>query len=110
MKEGDIQSQILDYLTLLGHYPIRINTTGVFDPTTRRFRKLPNTTKGVSDIICMCVGGKVLFLEIKKPKTTTSVKTYQRKEQKDFQREIESRGGVYAVIRSLEDIKKLLED
>ena len=58
--------------------------------------------KGIPDIIAI-KQGRVLFLEIKRPKGNQS--EYQRQ----FQIFIESHGGEYYVVRSLEDLMKIIE-
>lgn len=60
--------------------------------------------KGVSDIIVVH-RGEVYFIEVKKPKTDKSAKTYQSPDQKAFQAMVESNDGNYHVVRSYEDIK-----
>lgn len=101
MKETDIQKQVCDYLELKGHFFWRQNTTPIYDPTRKVFRKMPKySMKGVADIICFDKTGTgiAIFLEIKKPKT------YQSSDQKEFQKKCESVGAEYYIIRKLEDV------
>jgi hypothetical protein len=56
--------------------------------------------RGVSDIIVVQVG-RPYFLEVERPGT------YQSPEQKEFQRQAEAAGALYAVIRSIEDVQDL---
>ena len=59
-------------------------------------------TKGTSDLIA--IGhGDTLFIALKRPKGK------QSPEQVVFQKEIVSRGFNYVVVRSLEDIEKVIE-
>jgi hypothetical protein len=61
------------------------------------FRAMPQyTPKGISDIIVVHVG-RPYFLEVKRPGS------YQSAEQKDFQKNAERAGALYAVVRSIED-------
>ena len=58
--------------------------------------------KGTSDLIA--IGhGDILFIELKRPKGK------QSPEQVVFQKEMVSRGFNYVVVRSLEDIEKVIE-
>ena len=57
--------------------------------------------KGIPDIIAI-KNNRVLFLEIKRPKGK------QSEHQKNFQAEIEGQGGEYYVVKSLEDLIKII--
>jgi penicillin-binding protein-related factor A (putative recombinase) len=84
-----------------------VNTTGIFDPKTRRFRKIVNPFiwKGTSDVICVYYGYLIAF-EIKRPAPN---KTYATKEQKAFLERIEEAGGYGYVVRSVEEAKAIME-
>jgi len=53
--------------------------------------------RGIADIIA-CKNGKTIFLEVKTPRGK------QSPDQQEFQRQIESVGGVYIIVRSLDDL------
>jgi hypothetical protein len=100
-REVDIQGAILDYLGARRHFFFRTNNIPVFDKSRGAFRALPKyTPKGIADIIVVHVG-RPYFLEVKRPGS------YQRPEQKDFQRQAELAGALYATVRSIEDVQKL---
>ena len=89
ITEANVKDQVKDYLSLKGyfHFPI-LQGLGAF--------------KGVPDRIAI-KDGRVLFLEIKKP-----VGWKQSDKQKEFQANIEKEKGEYYLVRSLEDIIKIL--
>lgn len=89
ITENDIKNQVKDYLSLRGyfHFPI-LQGLGAY--------------RGIPDRIAI-KGGKVLFLEIKRPGGK------QSEYQKQFQSEIEGQGGEYYVIKCLEDLTKAIE-
>jgi Holliday junction resolvase len=90
ISEDDIKNQVKDYLDLKGyfHFPLLAGM---------------GSYKGIPDRIAI-KGGRVLFLEIKKPAGWK-----QSDEQKEFQANIERVGGEYYLVRSLEEIMKILE-
>lgn len=51
MTAGEITSAILAYLTAQGYAVWRQNTTGIYDPDTKRWRVNPQGRRGVPDII-----------------------------------------------------------
>jgi len=88
ISENDVKRQVKDYLTLKGyfHFPI-LQGLGAY--------------KGIPDIIAI-KNNRVLFLEIKRPGGKQS--DYQ----KQFQANIEGQGGEYYVVKSLEDLVKII--
>jgi len=101
MKESDIQNQICDYLALKHLFFWRQNTAPTFQKDRQCFRRMPKySLKGVSDII-LILDGVPWFIEVKRPKT------YQSPEQKKFQSNVEANGGIYKVVRGLDDVIKL---
>ncbi len=59
---------------------------------------------GVSDLVVLFAGGKVLFLEVK---NETGV---QRDSQKKFQDTVQRLGFEYFIVRSTEDVKRILAE
>tara|TARA_Y100001938_G_C7884079_1_gene326458 strand:- start:231 stop:638 length:408 start_codon:yes stop_codon:yes gene_type:complete len=109
ISEKQIESEILRYLnTITNCFAFKINTGGIFDPKTKRFRKIvnPHLYKGTSDIICCYEGGLIAF-EVKKPKPN---KTYASKDQKLFLDKIESAKGAGYVVRSVAEVTKIMEE
>jgi hypothetical protein len=100
-RETDIQASICDYLAARRHFFFRANNIPVFDKSRGVFRALPkHTPRGIADIIVVHIG-RPYFLEVKRPGT------YQRPEQKDFQKGAEAAGALYAVVRSIDDVQAL---
>ena len=88
LTENDVKHQVKDYLYLKGyfHFPI-LQGLGA--------------RKGIPDIIAI-KNNRVLFLEIKSPKGK------QSEWQKQFQELIEGNGGEYYIVRSLDDLIKII--
>ena len=82
-----ILSQVRQYLRTLGWYVIRI-------------QQGMGAHRGISDLIVVR-GGRVIFLECK------TAKGRQSEHQKNFQAEVELRGGEYRIARGLEDVEDL---
>jgi hypothetical protein len=77
--EKQIENQILTYLRNKGIFVWKNQSTGVFDPTKKVFRKSsnPHHISGVSDILGILKDGRFLAIEVKKPyisKKTLKVK------------------------------------
>ena len=107
-KEKSIETKVLTYLNSIpGAFAFKVNTTGIFDPKTRRFRKIVNPFiwKGTSDVLCVYYGYLIAF-EIKRPKPN---KTYASKDQKAFLERIEDAGGYGYVVRSAEEAQSIME-
>lgn len=106
IKESDIQSAICEYLEMKRRCFFRLNNIPAVYSTggKMRFRKLPKfTPRGLPDFVVI-VAGTFYGLEVKRPKTEDSPKTYQSKDQKSFQSQVEAHGGKYVVVRSIEDV------
>lgn len=100
-KESDIQRTICDYLALKKHFFWRQNTTPVFDPTKKSFRRMPKySMKGVPDIIVLWKSFPV-FLEVK------AKGKVQSPEQKEFQAKCEKQGIEYYVVRKLSEVQEI---
>jgi len=105
MTEHDIQKQIVEYLRLKNILVFNTDVMGGLQffshKDRRRFsfinhHKSMGYTKGQPDLI-IAVQGSLVAVEIKKPKT------YQSKEQKELQKQLEYQGIKYCVWRSLDD-------
>lgn len=107
MKESDIQSGIIDYLQILENqgklFFQRTNNNPVYDPIGKKFRSLAKgQKKGFPDILVL-KSGRCIGLEVK---TSTGK---QSKEQKEIQKHFEKQVFEYYVVRSIEDVKKIIE-
>ena len=88
MKESQIQNKIIKYLNGIGAYSIKTIVTN---------------RNGSPDLIC-CFKGRYVALEVKAEKGIVS------KLQEHNIKLIKKSGGVAAVVRSVEDVKKILEN
>lgn len=99
--ETQIQNSICEYLAIKGHFYTRINTAGIYSVKRQSFlKRSPHSKNGMSDILVVHVGVPY-FIEVKTPTGK------QSDEQKQFQADVEKAGGIYAVVRSIEDVQKL---
>jgi len=97
----EIQSAICDDLALRTHFFYRTHNTPIFDPNRKLFRAMPkHTPKGISDIFVL-YGARPYFLEVKRSGS------YQTPEQREFQKRAEFAGALYAVVRSIDDVRAL---
>jgi len=89
ISENDIKRQVKNYLDIKGYFHFHIlQGLGAF--------------RGIPDMIAIRKG-RVIFLEIKKPGGKLS------EHQQRFKETMERVGGEYYVVRSLEEIIKILE-
>jgi len=90
LSENEIKKQVKDYL----------NATGWFN-----FHVLQGmgAYKGIPDRIA-AKNGKVLFIEVKKPKGSK-----QSDNQKYFQECVEGAGGIYVLVKCIEDLIKAID-
>lgn len=99
--ESEIQKSICDYLALRKVFFWRNNNVPIYDATHKLFRRMPQyTMKGIPDIIAV-KQGQFIGLEVKRDKT------YQSEHQKAFQGLVERAGGLYYVVRSIEDVQSI---
>lgn len=100
LTENEILNVVCEYLTLKRYTFWRQNTTAIFDPTKKIFRKMPKySMRGVSDIILL-LDGTTFFLECKTEKGVLS------EYQKNFKQLVEKNKCVYLVVRSVDDLIK----
>lgn len=88
-EEGDLKSRIRSYLTSKGIYWANIQAG-------------PGSKPGDPDIV-MCLDGRFVGIEAK------ARKGVQSDIQKKRQREIEETKGRYYIVRSMDDIKRIIE-
>jgi hypothetical protein len=109
--EGQVQLAICHYLKAKGHFFHRMNNVGVYDKKRGQFRTNHYGIKGVPDIYVYIPSrttgaygtmiGHIIALEVKSPIGK------QSSEQMEFQRHFESAGGLYKVVRSVDDVMEL---
>lgn len=105
MKESQIQSIIIDYLIYMENqgklFFQRTNNTPIYQEN--RYRRLTKgQKKGFPDIV-LCYKGYFVGLEVKTEKGKQST------EQKEIELIIKRNCGYYFVVRSLKDVKEVLE-
>ncbi len=100
--ESAIVKAVLDYLRLRGIFAWRNNTTGIFDPTRKVFRTF-HGLKGVSDVLGLLDGGRLLAVEVKRPGGKVSA------EQAEFIDAVNRRGGLAFVATGIGDVMKALD-
>lgn len=99
-SENGVVQSICDYLSYRPHFFWRQNNVGTFDTAKQTFRSLPKyAIKGVPDILVLAFH-TIVFVECKTDKGV------QSQSQKDFQKEVESRGYTYILARSVDDVIK----
>lgn len=64
LREADVQRACLQYLAAVGVMAWRNNTTGVYDPSSKRFRS-NHSINGVADILGVLPDGRLLAVECK---------------------------------------------
>lgn len=87
MSEAQIQNKIIKYLNGLGAYTVKTISTN---------------RSGTPDVIC-CLEGKFIAFEVKTQKGRVS------ELQKHHIEEINNRGGLAAVVRSVEEVKEMVK-
>lgn len=100
--EGMIKSAICEWLAWKGFFFWVADSVGIFDPKTQRFRanQNPYRIKGVSDILGVLPGGRILAIEVKTPVGRVSP------EQRIFIDMVNDDGGVAFVARSIADVER----
>lgn len=102
MLEKEIQKAICDYLAFKKYFFWRNNNTPIYDTVGKKFRAMPKyTMNGIPDIIVI-KDGQFIGLEVKRPKT------YQSEAQKDFENQCLKARGQYHVVRSIDDVQKIM--
>lgn len=100
-KEADVQRRVLEYLTYKRHFFWRVNNVGMYDPVKKIYRRMPKYSKrGAPDII-LIIGGQFIGLECKGARGKLS------EDQEKFKQECESAGGIYKVVKGIQDLEEL---
>lgn len=105
ISESEIQSQIIDYLNYrVDLFFQRTNNTPVYDEKNTKYRRMAKGQKNGFPDIVVIRKGVFIGLEVK---TLTGK---QSKYQKDIEKEIKANGGQYHIVRSLQDVIKILNN
>ena len=102
-SEANIQKSILDWGKVMRIPMRRMNVIGT--PTKDGFRPSPN--KGMADIHCELIIAGIpvsVWLEVKNKRGKLS------ESQETFREGVNSYGGFYFVVRSIEDVEKVLDN
>jgi hypothetical protein len=100
--ERDLQNAILKWLTLrkICHVRLAVNTSTIW--VGGKPVRLHSTMKGWPDILCIAgPHGTAIGLEVK-------VSAAQSEDQKSVEGKITAARGVYKIVRSIEDVEKIL--
>lgn len=104
--ERDIQRVCLDWMRLVGIFPVRVNS-GAFgfggDTGKKRFMRF-NSEPGCSDCLAVLPGGRFLAVEFKRPGNKPTP------HQSSFLEAVKARGGLALVVTGLDDLRKQLHD
>jgi hypothetical protein len=93
---NDLTACIIDFLKYNGHYANRINTTGMLRKIKGQMKWTKSSTrKGTADIDAI-INGKSVKIEIKIGRDKMS------DAQKAEQKQVESAGGVYIIVKSMQ--------
>lgn len=105
VPEKAIENAILQFLHTKGVMCWKNQSTGLFDPTKKVFRRSHNKfhINGVSDILGI-FNGKLLAIEVKTPKT----KNNASESQQAFIDRVNSEGGIAFVAHSIECVQQRL--
>jgi penicillin-binding protein-related factor A (putative recombinase) len=120
MNEKQIENQILAYLSKRGIFSFKIQSTGMYDPRKKIFRKSNNPyhINGVSDILGV-MEGRMIAIEVKRPyiskktgkikhKTQEELRKMASDDQIAFLNKVEANGGVSFIADSLEVLEEQL--
>lgn len=96
--ESAVLRSCLGWLALHRIMAWRTNNTGIFDPARKCYRTF-HGLKGVSDILGVLDGGRILAVECKAGKNVAST------DQESFLAAVRERGGVALCVWSLDDLR-----
>lgn len=96
-QTNTLTKAIINYLLLRGHYAVRNNNNGVYDPIKKIFRR-NSVTPGMPDIVGFTKDGQYIGVEVK------TGRDVQSEFQKRFQAECEQRGAIYILARSVDNV------
>jgi hypothetical protein len=100
--EAAVLSQVLALLRLRGVFAWRNHSVGIWDPTRRVFRAHPGL-RGVSDVLGILPGGRLIAIECKAPRGRLTA------EQSAFLANVVKAGGVALVVRDVRELERELD-
>ena len=112
MLEKDVQRACIDYLDTKRVMYLRLNSGDVFRPgAVGKMYKVKGCPKGTSDLLILhhtrehlgCSHPRPIFAEFKRPSAK------QTEEQAIFERDVESLGYEYYIIRDLDELIEVLK-
>lgn len=102
VSANDLTKHVLKILDLKGFKAWRNNTTGVYDPTKKIFRRNPALLKGVPDVLGYHKKTALFIcVEVKSGKDKLS------QEQINFLNDVKLSGGLQFVIHNMDDIEEM---
>lgn len=104
--EKEIENSILAYLQTQKGFFWKNQSVGVWDNVRKTYRK-PNNRfhiNGTADVLGCLPGGKFIALEVKTKRGRAT------QNQKDFLQRISVLGGKAAIVKSIDDVKAVLEE
>lgn len=112
--EKEVENQIIDFLRLKGVFCWKNQSTGVFDPKKKVYRKINHRQlKGTSDILGILPDGRFLAIEVKKPlvnpRSDEKLFKLAADDQKFFIETINKKGGLAFVADRLSVVLEKLE-
>ena len=99
---NELTKQVIKAIRASGGYAVRINTIGFYKEDLGKWIN-GTTSKGTADVHA-CIFGKHLSLEIKVGSDT------QSDDQKNIENEVLASGGVYLIVRTLEEFRAWLQN
>jgi len=99
-KESAVQIAIINRLALHGVTCIHIPNGGTRDPREARALKAQGVMAGTPDLICIGDGGRVAWLEVKRPGYSPSAVTASQRDMHDLLRR---RGHLVAIVTSQDE-------
>jgi hypothetical protein len=106
MNEDQLQASIVAWLRIQHPTLLFFAVPNGGNRSAREGAKLKRTgtLAGVADLVVILSGGRAGFIEVKLEGK------YQQPAQKAFQAHAEGSGAYYAVARSIEDVREILEE
>ena len=100
MKEKDIQKQVIDFLRIKGFLVVKFPSVGIYKQKTNSY--IPQSRKGISDLLACSPKGRFMAIEIKYGKNKAS------KEQQDFIEEVNDKNGYGFIAYSVDDVINMI--
>ena len=99
-KESAVQIAIINRLALHGVVCIHVPNGGTRDPREARSLKAQGVMAGTPDLICIGIGGRVAWLEVKRPGYAPSA---VKQSQRDMHHLLRRRGHLVAIVTTQDE-------